>query len=165
VPGTEKGFGKLIATHRTAPAFIQRAAIIAILSFVFFLVMLVAFLVRQQIGYLILAAAFLVLNIFTLIGFVLQRQNSVSIFDNGLRYRKTSAKWLDTMALPSPPSPAAEADAMAVTNAFSASAEPASHRAMARSNWVRHSGAGSASRLPKRPSASKKSIVPPLEMS
>ena len=99
MPSTENGFGKLIATHRTAPAYIQRAAIIAILSFVFFLAMLVAFLVRQQVGYLVLAAAFLVLNIFTLIGFVLQRQNSVSIFDNGLRYRKGSAKWPDVVSV------------------------------------------------------------------
>ena len=48
---------------------------------------------------MVLAAAFLVLNIFTLIGFILQRQNSVSIFDKGLRYRKTSAEWPDVVSI------------------------------------------------------------------
>ena len=99
MPTTENGFGRLIAKHSTAPAFIQRAAIIALLAFVFFLAMLVAFLVRQQFGYLVLAAAFLVLNIFTLIGFILQRQNAVSIFDNGLRYRNSSAKWREIVSV------------------------------------------------------------------
>lgn len=93
VPSTENGFGRLVAKHTTAPAFIQRAAIIAVLSFAFFVIMLVAFLLRQQVGYLVLAAAFLVLNLFTLIGFIVQRQNAVSVFDNGFRYRKASAKW------------------------------------------------------------------------
>jgi hypothetical protein len=99
VHSTDNGFGKLVATHRTAPSFIQKAAIVALVAFVFFLAMLVAFLVRQQIGYLILAAAFLVLNIFTLIGFVLQRQNAVAIFDNGFRYRRASAKWPDVVSI------------------------------------------------------------------
>ena len=85
--------------HRTAPAFIQRAAIIALLSFVFFLAMLVAFVLRQQIGYLVIAAAFLVLNFFTLIGFILQRQNAVAIFDKGFRYRKASARWPDVVSV------------------------------------------------------------------
>jgi hypothetical protein len=91
--------GRLVAVHPTAPAFIQRAAIIAILAFVFFLAMLIAFLLRQQIGYLILAAAFLVLNLFTLIGFVVQRKNLVSVFDNGFRYRKSSATWPEIVSV------------------------------------------------------------------
>lgn len=85
--------GKLVAAYPTAPAFVQRAAIIAILSFLFFLTMLVAFLARQQIGYLVLAAAFLVLNIFTLTGFIMQRRNMVRVFENGLSYGKSSVKW------------------------------------------------------------------------
>jgi hypothetical protein len=89
----------LVARHQTAPAIIQRAALIALLAFVFFLVMLVAFLLRQHIGYLILASAFFVLNIFTLIGFILQRQNVVSVFDNGFRYRKASAKWPEIVSI------------------------------------------------------------------
>ena len=99
MPSTENGFGRIVARHQTAPAIIQRAALIALLAFVFFLVMLVAFLLRQHIGYLILASAFFVLNIFTLIGFILQRQNVVSVFDNGFRYRKASAKWPEIVSI------------------------------------------------------------------
>ena len=99
MPSSKNGFGRLVAKHSTAPAFIQRAAIIALLAFVFFLAMLVAFLTRLQMGYLVLAAAFLVLNIFTLIGFLVQRQNAVSVFDNGFRYRKSSARWRDVVSI------------------------------------------------------------------
>lgn len=99
MPTTEKDLGNLVATHPTAPAFIQRAAIIAILSFLFFLVMLVAFLARQQVGYLIIAAAFFVLNIFTLIGFIVQRQNAVKVFENGFNYKKSSAAWSELVSI------------------------------------------------------------------
>ena len=99
MPTTEKDLGKLVATHPTAPAFIQRAAIIAILSFVFFLSMLVAFLVRQQVGYLVIAASFFVVNIFTLIGFLVQRQNAVKVYENGFSYKKLSATWIDLVSI------------------------------------------------------------------
>jgi hypothetical protein len=85
--------------HRTAPSFVQRAAVVALLAFAFFLAMLIAFLVRQQVGYLILAAAFLVLNLFTLIGFIVQRQNTVTLFENGLRYKKTEATWAEVVSI------------------------------------------------------------------
>ena len=88
-----------MAVHRTAPSFIQRAAVVALLSFAFFLAMLIAFLVRQQVGYLILATAFFVLNIFTLIGFMIQRQNIVSVFQNGLRYRKGETAWAEVVSI------------------------------------------------------------------
>ena len=88
-----------MAVHRTAPSFIQRAAVIALLSFAFFLAMLIAFLVRQQFGYLILAAAFFVVNVFTLIGFMIQRQNTVSVFQNGLRYKKAEAAWAEVVSI------------------------------------------------------------------
>jgi hypothetical protein len=61
--------------------------------------MLIAFLVREQIGYLILAAAFFVLNIFTLIGFLVQRQNTVKVFDEGFSYKKRSAAWKDMVSI------------------------------------------------------------------
>lgn len=88
-----------MAVHRTAPSFVQRAAVVALLAFAFFLAMLIAFLVRQQVGYLILAAAFLVLNLFTLIGFLLQRQNTVTVFENGFRYKKAEAAWADVVSI------------------------------------------------------------------
>jgi hypothetical protein len=43
--------GKLKSVYGISPAYLQRAAIVAIVSFVFFLLMLVAFSLRQNIGY------------------------------------------------------------------------------------------------------------------
>ena len=61
--------------------------------------MLIIFIARQQIGYLILAAAFFVLNIFTLIGFLVQRQNKVQIFEEGFTYKKSFASWNDMVSI------------------------------------------------------------------
>ncbi len=88
-----KNLGKLVSTHGTSPAFLQRAAIIAVLSFVFFLAMLAAFYIRQHIGYFILSTAFLVVYILTLISWVLQRRNVVSVYENGIMYKKFSGSW------------------------------------------------------------------------
>jgi len=71
----------------------QRATVVAVLSFVFFLAMLVAFAARQHFMYLILAAAFLVVNIFTLIGFLMQRRNVVRVYEHGLSYGKSRVEW------------------------------------------------------------------------
>ena len=49
--------GGLRAVYGTSPALLQRAAIIAVVSFIFFLAMLVVFSLRQNIGYFILATA------------------------------------------------------------------------------------------------------------
>lgn len=93
MPTQQKDLGELVSTHTTSPAFLQRAAIVAVVSFVFFLAMLVAFYVRQNIGYFALSSAFLIVYIFTLIGWVIQRRSTVKIYENGLRYRKFTAAW------------------------------------------------------------------------
>lgn len=94
----EPTLGKLISTYPTAPAFVQRAAIVAIVSFLFFLAMLLAFSLRGQMLYLVLAAAFFVVNIFTLIGFVMQRRNIVSVSERGLTYRNSRIEWGDLIS-------------------------------------------------------------------
>ena len=43
MPENPQKLGKLISIHGTSPAFLQRAAIVAMLSFFFFLTMLIAF--------------------------------------------------------------------------------------------------------------------------
>ena len=85
--------GNLLSTHGTSPAFLQRAAIVAVLSFFFFMAMLLVFYVRQQFIYFVLSTAFLVVYIFTMIGWVMQKRNVVSIYDNGITYRKFTARW------------------------------------------------------------------------
>lgn len=89
----EKDLGKLVSTHTTSPIFLQRAAIVAAVSFLFFLAMLIAFYVRQHIGYFFLSTAFLIVYVFTLVGWVMQKRNSVSIYANGIKYRKFRAAW------------------------------------------------------------------------
>ncbi len=96
--------GRLIGTYPTAPAFVQRAAIVAVVSFLFFLAMLLAFSLREQMLYLVLAAAFFVVNIFTLVGFVMQRRNEVKVFENGLTYRTKEVGWRDLVSTEIDPS-------------------------------------------------------------
>lgn len=62
-------------------------------SFGFFLGTLVAFYIRQHVGYFFLSTAFLVVYIFTLVGWITQKRNVVSIYENGIRYRKFKAVW------------------------------------------------------------------------
>ena len=84
-----------MSVHGTSPVYLQRAAIIAVLSFVFFMAMLVVFYIRQHIGYFVLSTAFLVVYLLTLISWVMQRRNTVSIFENGIRYKKFSGSWVE----------------------------------------------------------------------
>ncbi|MEO6333453.1 MAG: hypothetical protein ABIO91_00585 [Pyrinomonadaceae bacterium] len=88
-----RDLGPLISVHGTSPAFLQRAAIIAVVSFFFFMAMLLVFYLRQQIVYFVLSTAFLIVYVFTLIGWVMQKRNIVSIYEDGVTYRKFSARW------------------------------------------------------------------------
>ncbi|MDQ3130469.1 MAG: hypothetical protein M3Q99_06880 [Acidobacteriota bacterium] len=90
---TTKTLGKLQAVHRTSPIFLQRAAILAVVSFVFFLVMMVAFSIRQHFGYFLLATAFLIVQLFTLFGWLTQRKNEFKIHENGFAFGKKVCFW------------------------------------------------------------------------
>jgi len=85
--------GRLVSRHFTSPAYLQRAAIVCIVSFVFFLATLVVFYLRQQIGYFLLSTGFLVVYVFTLIGWLMQKRNVVAVHENGLKYKKFQAAW------------------------------------------------------------------------
>jgi hypothetical protein len=56
-------------------AHVQRAVFIAGLSFLFFLAMMIAFYVRGSMLYFLLATAFLIVYIFTMISFVRLRRS------------------------------------------------------------------------------------------
>lgn len=94
-----KNLGKLVAIHGTSPVFLQRAAIVAAVSFLFFFAMLIAFYLRQHFGYFLLSTAFLIVFVFTLIGWWLQKRNAVEIFANGLRYNKRELRWQEITAI------------------------------------------------------------------
>lgn len=89
----EPKLGKLIAVHSTSPAFLQRAAIVAALSFLFFLVTLIFYLVWQNFLYFVLASGFLIVQLFTIVGWWMQKRNAVSIYSTGLIYRKRQIAW------------------------------------------------------------------------
>jgi hypothetical protein len=93
VPEHPKNLGRLISTHSTSPVYLQRAAIVAVVSFVFFLAMLVVLYIRQQLGYFLLSTGFLIVYVFTLIGWVMQKRNVVGVYENGLKYKKFQAAW------------------------------------------------------------------------
>ncbi len=56
---------------------------------------LIIFYAQQSIGYFVLSTAFLVVYIFTLIGWVMQKRTLVSIYENGITYRKFNSRWDD----------------------------------------------------------------------
>lgn len=85
--------GKLESTHGIAPAFMQRAVIVAVLSFLFFMAMMLGFYVRQNIGYFLLASAFLLVYILTMFGWLVLRKYNVKIYENGIAYKKFEAFW------------------------------------------------------------------------
>ncbi len=85
--------GPSVSQYTTSPANLQRAAIVSVVSFAFFLAMLAAFYLRQQIGFFLLSTGFLVVYIITSIGWVLQKRNFVTIYENGISYRKFRAVW------------------------------------------------------------------------
>jgi hypothetical protein len=93
MPDHRNDLGPLVGAYPTSPAYLQRAAIIAGLSFVFFMGTLIIFYTQQSIGYFVLSTAFLVVYIFTLIGWVMQKRNVVAIHENGIAYRKFSSTW------------------------------------------------------------------------
>jgi hypothetical protein len=85
--------GKVISVHPTAAVYVQRAAVVAIVSFVFFLMMLVGFAVRQHVGYFLLASAFLAVYLFTMFGWWTQRNGVLTICEDGLSFRKFRSRW------------------------------------------------------------------------
>jgi hypothetical protein len=89
----EPNLGKLISVHGTSQTSLHRAAIVAVVSFAFFLGMLIAFYIRQEIGYFVLSSAFLFLYLFTMVTLLLQKRNTVKIYENGIAYKKFTAAW------------------------------------------------------------------------
>jgi hypothetical protein len=93
-----KDLGRLVAVHTTSPAYLQRAVFIAVLSFLFFMAMMFAFYLRQNIGYFLLATAFLLVYVVTMFSWLRQRRTMVAIYENGLKFRGRSIAWNDITA-------------------------------------------------------------------
>jgi uncharacterized membrane protein YobD (UPF0266 family) len=98
---SELNLGKLQAVYGIATRLIQRAVIVSVLSFIFFLAMMVAFYLRQNIGYFLLSTAFLLVYLLTMFGWLWMRKNIVKIYENGFTYKKNVIGWseIKTVAL------------------------------------------------------------------
>lgn len=79
--------------HGTSAAFLQRAAIVILLAFLFFLGTLFLYILWGDRVYLLMAAAFLILHLFTLVGWWMQKRNVVRLYENGIEFRKFRAAW------------------------------------------------------------------------
>ena len=90
---TDRNLGKLESVHGIAPAFLQRAAILIVISFAFFVLMTIAFTIRKNVGYLLLATAFLIVQLFTLFGWIVQKRTLFKLYENGFTYRKQVCQW------------------------------------------------------------------------
>src|SRR5215204_4742285 len=96
---SEQNLGKLINVYGIAPAYLQRAVIIAALSFIFFLTTLAMFSLWQNFLYFFLSTAFLIVYLATMFGWLMMRKNLLRIYENGLTYRKFTARWNELEAL------------------------------------------------------------------
>jgi hypothetical protein len=94
-----ENLGKLVRVHPIAPAFLQRAVIIAALSFVFFLVTLGMFSMWQNFLYFFLSTGFLIVYLLTMFGWLMSRKNILKIYENGFTYRKFTTHWNEIEAL------------------------------------------------------------------
>ena len=95
MPPSRDELGQLNAVYRPAPAFLQRAVFLTILSFVFFLGTMFIYYVRQGFVYFILASAFLVLYVISLISFFGQRKNLLKVYELGIEFKNNKALWTD----------------------------------------------------------------------
>jgi hypothetical protein len=90
MPPSGKDLGKLIAVYGPAPAFLQRAVFLTVLSFLFFLGTMFIYYIRQGFVYFILASAFLVVYLISLISFISQRKNFLEVREHGLKFKNNS---------------------------------------------------------------------------
>ncbi|MCC6825830.1 MAG: hypothetical protein IT172_08825 [Acidobacteria bacterium] len=91
--------GKTVSIHPIQPAIIQRAVFIGVLSFMFFLAMMLAFYLRQNIGYFLLASAFLVIYVVMMFSFAVQRKTVVTVCANGIKFKRHRLLWTEILAI------------------------------------------------------------------
>lgn len=96
---TVQDLGSLSASFGVSAAFTQKVFIVAVLSVFFFGAMLTMFFIRQGFGYLILAAAFLFLELLTLVSWAVNRKSFLMIYEKGLIYRRSIAAFADIRAV------------------------------------------------------------------
>jgi hypothetical protein len=91
--------GRLISVHPIAPIYVQRAVFIALLSFLFFAAMMIAFYLRQSLGYFLLATGFLFVYLVTMFSWFTMRKKVVQVFENGFEYRNLRYLWSEVSGI------------------------------------------------------------------
>ena len=91
--------GKLVGVYGVAPAILQRAIFIAVLSFLFFLSMMIVYYIRDSPFFFLLATAFLLVYLVTMISLVRQRRGVVQLFEHGIEYKKRRLAWDEIRAV------------------------------------------------------------------
>lgn len=99
MPVSNNKLGRLIAVYAISPAYMQRAVTVVVLSFLFFLSMMFAYYIRQSLLYFLLASGFMILYLLTMFSFVIQMRSRVEVFENGFKYKKTTALWNDIVEI------------------------------------------------------------------
>jgi len=85
--------GKLVGVYGVAPGILQRAVFIAVLSFLFFLSMMIVYYTRDSTLFFLLATAFPLVYLVTMFSLVRQRRGVVQLFEHGIEYRKGRLGW------------------------------------------------------------------------
>ena len=91
--------GRLISLYPISALTIQRAVFVAVLSFVFFLGMMLVFYTLSSLLYFLLATAFLAIYLITMIGIFVQKKSVLKIFEHGVSYKNFSGRWEDIEAV------------------------------------------------------------------
>lgn len=91
--------GNIKSVYGISPLFMQRAAIVALLSFVFFLLMLLGFYIRLNIGYFLLSTAFLMVYLFAMSGWLMARRQVLTIYERGFTFKKHVCRWEEIDAI------------------------------------------------------------------
>jgi hypothetical protein len=99
MPENPNDLGRLIAVHPVAPLYIQRAVMVSLLSFLFFAAMMVAFYIRQSLGYFLLATGFLVIYLITMFSWFTQRRSAVKVYQKGIEFRSHKLAWNEIAAV------------------------------------------------------------------
>ncbi len=94
-----ENLGKIITVFGIAPNFLQRVVIIAVMSFLFFLVTMVMFSMWKNFLYFFLSTAFLIVYLLTMLSWLMLRKNILKIYENGFTYRKFAARWNEIQGL------------------------------------------------------------------
>ncbi len=91
--------GRLVSLYPISALSVQRAVFVAVLSFVFFMAMMLVFYSLESLLYFLLASAFLVIYLITMIGIFMQKKSVLKIFEHGITYKSFSGRWEDIEAV------------------------------------------------------------------